>query len=341
LFVALLSGVTPGAAAPRGVDELALAWDAPASCPDEAYVERKVASLLGESAPAERRAIRARAEITHEEDGSWRVELATDVGESSGHRVIAAESCRAVADAVALVLALAMDAERRSLDLAAPASPPPPAALSIPAVAPSPGAPPEDERPRAPAATVAHDRALAPSRSVSAPPVAFATRTYVFGDVGTLPSPAPGVGAGVSAWPTSLAVLRFEVGGALTSIQSTSAAAAMGGRFWLRALDADVCLTPALGPWEVGTCAGAELDSLAASGVGEMAPRSEHGDWVSVRMRATGTYRLAPGWAIRADLGGGVGVDVPSFIALGTPPTVVYRPSTITGRSAIGLEARF
>jgi hypothetical protein len=80
-----------------------LSWVAPVGCPDEASVRGDVQRLLsGSQASAA-----ARADVTHTGD-SWRVVVTMNGGE----RRLEAASCRALADATALIVAMAVDPAR-------------------------------------------------------------------------------------------------------------------------------------------------------------------------------------------------------------------------------------
>ena len=102
-------------ALPSAADDarIALVWRTPPGCPDEASVRADVARLLaGSSATGS-----ARADVTHAGD-SWRVVVAMNGGE----RRLEAGSCRALAEATALIVALAVDPARVAANRASPAT---------------------------------------------------------------------------------------------------------------------------------------------------------------------------------------------------------------------------
>src|SRR5687767_7171738 len=90
LAVALPAGVT-------------LEWTAPAECPDRAYVHGEVARLLGDSAVKKR--VDARAVVTRTGD-TFRVRITTTAG---AERTLDAPTCKAIGDATALIVAIAVD----------------------------------------------------------------------------------------------------------------------------------------------------------------------------------------------------------------------------------------
>lgn len=93
-----------------GVD---LAWSAPAQCPSRAAVLGEIQSIL-EGGAASTHAVLATAAV--ERDGPrWRVALSIRSDQGSGVRALDADSCAALASAVALIVALAVDPTRRAL----------------------------------------------------------------------------------------------------------------------------------------------------------------------------------------------------------------------------------
>jgi hypothetical protein len=92
------------------------------------------------------RPLQARVEVRREGD-EWLVRLQTESGELSGRRILRAESCGELQQAIALLLAMAMEskgdvlpAEPSAPPVAAePAPPPPPPAVVLPPPQPAPG----------------------------------------------------------------------------------------------------------------------------------------------------------------------------------------------------------
>ena len=100
----------------NGARAVTLRWGAPAGCPDGSYVEAEIARLLaGSDAPA--RTLDAQADVTRGSNGRWHVRLLTRSGGAggeagSGERSLDAASCKALADASALIVAMAVDPAR-------------------------------------------------------------------------------------------------------------------------------------------------------------------------------------------------------------------------------------
>src|SRR5262245_48356488 len=85
-----------------------LTWQAPAECPDQTYVRGEVEQLLagGEPRPVH---VDARARIERANERDWRVWLTTTRDGITGERTVESDSCRSLADATALIVALAID----------------------------------------------------------------------------------------------------------------------------------------------------------------------------------------------------------------------------------------
>ncbi len=89
----------------RADEVVELSWSAPVGCPSRASVLKEVARLVV-SAPSEPLYVQATVESAASD--SWSVEL-TMSGAVEGKRSLGAESCNAVAQAAAMIIALAVD----------------------------------------------------------------------------------------------------------------------------------------------------------------------------------------------------------------------------------------
>jgi hypothetical protein len=113
-----------------------LDWVAPPGCPTKSDVLLGVELILGR-ARGTRQAVTARAVVSRAGPERWQVVLTTRAtGEPEGERTVNARSCRAVADAAALILALASNPESAPLPVVAPlpttTPTPPPVGPAIP-----------------------------------------------------------------------------------------------------------------------------------------------------------------------------------------------------------------
>jgi hypothetical protein len=91
----------------QAIENLTLRWDAPEECPDQAAVLARVRA----HAPSGHGSARdrfAQARVT-KQDARYRLELVLRTPESRAHKTIESEACTALADAAALLIALALD----------------------------------------------------------------------------------------------------------------------------------------------------------------------------------------------------------------------------------------
>ena len=132
LGLALACGAPPCEPVPA----LTLIWEAPAQCPDESEVRRRVTSYLSDATPM--RELSARA-VVEESARGWVLTLAYD----SSEKTIEAPSCEELGDAAALILSLAL----------APTVRGPEAPVPELREAPSEAEEPEAEEPEAPASS--------------------------------------------------------------------------------------------------------------------------------------------------------------------------------------------
>jgi hypothetical protein len=123
------------------INPLDLTWVSPDPSCDGASVRMRALQLLPAGVAA--RSLQARAELSR--DGSeWLVQLETHSENNTGRRVLRGSSCREIQEAIALLLAMILEAESRSEE--APARPP-----ELPSPPPLPPPPPPMVEPVEPA----------------------------------------------------------------------------------------------------------------------------------------------------------------------------------------------
>jgi hypothetical protein len=110
LVFGLLLASRPSGAAQSA--PLSLLWHAPApaTCPTAADVEAEVLRLAGTELRVTQ-SLEVEATAALGQDGKWTLTLRTRLGGVSGERVLRGDSCREVAEAGALVLALTLNPE--------------------------------------------------------------------------------------------------------------------------------------------------------------------------------------------------------------------------------------
>ncbi len=307
-----------------------LDWRAPAECPDGKTVEREVSRLLG-GAPAAV-PIAAVAEVTHEE-ARWRVQLRTQSAENTGDRAIESDTCRELADATALVLAMAIDPARVAATRASPVIVVPPdagidASTSVIVVPPS-----------TPATAPPTRAATEPPSAPPGPPPprkTFAIGPYVLGDIGTLPN--PGVGPALAfAWTPG--ALRLQLTGLFFPSNTARLPFSRGGTFELFGADAGGCYEFLFGVFEAGPCLGVELGALKGTGFGINKQTPALAFWAAPSVGAAFAWRIGSSFALRLELDALFPLQRPEFVLDGVGG--VHRPAAVLGRVGLGAEVRF
>lgn len=107
VVIALALNLLPRSALAQ--DALAFTWSAPSACPSRDEVVARIARLRPNLTRAAS-GLRATATVTPAPRGRWRVRLRTEVHGDVGERSLEGRTCALIADATAVVLALASDA---------------------------------------------------------------------------------------------------------------------------------------------------------------------------------------------------------------------------------------
>lgn len=348
---------------PPSAGPIVLTWSAPEGCPDQAAVVARIERLLGGPPRASDRRLDARAEVEAIPRG-FRLEIDLATGDFESKRVLQGALCESVADAAALVIALAFDPdavaaqEARQAESAAPAdtaSPPPapPADSTAP-----PAAPPADSTAPPPPPPPGADSVVRipvplrprPPLPVPAPsfPFTFGVFAQLAGDAGSLPSVAPGLRAGLS-----LGIGAFRIEPAFEAWPSSRSAVpdrpTTGAELRLLAFTLGACrrLWPWTSPSERGIpgvlgCLGFEIGEMHGAGFGVATPRSAGFLWTAPRAELRAELPLATWLSLTFDLGLAVPLDRRQFVlTLGAARTVLHQPSAVAGRASAGLSVRF
>jgi hypothetical protein len=359
--VALVSGNARAGDARAG-EALRLAWRAPQGCPSADAV--RGAALRGVTQGGTRATLDADARVERVGD-RWRVTLRTRRDGVAGERRFEAASCTSLADATAVVIALALvppeaapeapparAAEASTRDAAAPSAA---VTMTSAAVTTTTSAEAADAAPTAhdrtgareaaagPLAAVetAPDRgASAPDRAATSPPgrgPALAVGAAFATDSATLPSTAAG-GTATVAWTPGRA--RFELGGAFYGGQrQTAPAGAAGADFSLVAAGARGCVAVLRSAVEASPCLGADASFVSARGFGADHNYATGGAWVSAAGGLLVAVPIARWLAIRGQAEATVPFARPRFVV--ENDGTVYRPPTLGARATIGAELRF
>ena len=315
---------------------VALRWNAPDDCPDDAELIHAVEDFLGQTlAEAREQQLSVTVNVAGT-DGAFAAKLRFKGSGGVEERYLEHPECSKLMEASALLIALSIDPERVKARKQAPQRQAVPVVATPVAESPSPTSQPapftqpepmHDE----PAPTASHEPAVQTE--------AMRVRLDVFGLVGggALPTVGPGLGA-------DLALRRghFEVG-AIGHYWLPRSAAVPGStsadiQLSLATLGAELCGLPWLGAWSLRGCAGAAAADLWGKGQGVEQPRTRHAFFPALTARLTfgyGRRRLSPF------------AGVEGMWALSQPPVgvivngrnlEVFRPNTGSVTGFVGLS---
>jgi hypothetical protein len=353
--VAVAFGTLRGALAQA--TDLSFTWKAPPECPDEGYVRGAIDRLLA-GGPRTSSRVDARAEVARS-GARWRVTLVTVRDGASGQREVEAGSCRSLADATALIVALTVDPTRvaanrpqpvdasSALDagVAADAEVPSDAAGAPPIEAPVPPPPATTPPPNTP--PQAAPRKVGVSRPPSSPSgrrpeIHGALFALLGGDRGTLPSTAYGVALGGALL---IGPLRVEVYGSYWPPQYAYESRTLEGgsvRLYAGGVRGGYGLTRER--IELMPCVGFEGGALYAEGINAVSNGSATGPWLALTGDARVSIRLAARFRLAVDLGFGLPLRRDSFVLDKPSPAgqvTVHEAYWIVGRAFVGPEVRF
>ncbi len=254
-----LVGMTAGARDARAQETppppVTVAWSAPAGCPERADVDAAIATLLRRSTK-EGPHVDAQVVVVRAPGDRYRAEVHTRSEGHDGRRTFQASTCRSLADATALLLALMIDPS-----VAPPANESPALSPLSPSPPPPAPAPPDEASPaRTPAPNV--PPAAVPARSWSLSPRG---QVGAILDARTLPGPQLGVEAalGVDYGP-----LLFALAGAYWPSKSyADVGNGVAGSLSLVDVRLSVCARPlaiAASTFPLWLCVGPSYEHLSA-----------------------------------------------------------------------------
>jgi hypothetical protein len=309
---------------------LQLAWSAPESCPDQVAVVRQIEHHLGYGldSPPGPDGVVALVAVSAQPEGGFRLHLHTTFRGEVRERAVDGDSCGAVADAAALMLAFLIDPEAAAPEAKPEPEPEPERAEPPPVViAPKPAGvtAPEPDAPKP-----------EPSVAASGPSWFLAAAFGI--DTGALPEPTTSVGGALGI---ELGRLALEASFSRYSPQEQRLAgdATRGGNFELWALGARSCYSLRWAATEVGPCLGLEGGTVFGSGFGVDTPGQGKGLWLAAAAELSGRYRASSWLGVRTLAGVAAPFTRPVYVLdnVGT----VYQADFITFRGTLGLEAYF
>lgn len=331
-----------------------LSWSAPAGCPEASFVRGRIDDLLAGASAGQ--PLSARVDVTAGPTG-FRVEMLLTSEAGDGERQLEAASCEEIAEATALVVALAYDPDAvvanqaRAAEGGAEGStdgsggaagggeplPSEPRILPLPPVVPTapgsePPAPPAvDEAPRR--FVVDADR-LRRWRLWAAP--------LVGAEAGALPRMGAFAGGamGFRYHPFELAVR----GGYLLTVRETVPTRDAGGDFDRWSVGPVICGAPwrsrraaegEPGGLRLSGCLALELGQMRGRGFGVENPDEGSALWVSPSVEGGASLSLASWLELQLGLGLGFPLLRPDFVL--NQVGIVHRASSVTGRGTLGL----
>ncbi len=290
--------------------QLHLSWRAPAECPSEEQVKSAVVRAAAQNRTNESVAADVLVEHTGER---WMVSISTKrAGVAAEERHLVANTCEALADATAVILALSL-------------VPPTDAPFAEPKARAKPFSPADVPADKTDVAQDAYAHLLAVNASL-------------IGDALTLPSPALGGRVGV-AWTPNRA--RIELAGSYFAGQSkTTETTAAGADLTLLTVGARGCWAFLRSAIELSPCIGADLQRIQARGYGALTSNYDTDvAWFSAAAGALARVPVTRWLALRADADLVVPLSSLQFVV--EADGVVHDPTSIGIRGGIGAEVFF
>lgn len=317
--------------------EPALEWAAPPECPDRAAVETAISRRLGRAL----RADEARVEGRVVRDGArgFSLQLRLTAGARGETREVADPSCAALADAVAVLVAAAVE----------PAG-------AVPVPEPAPEAEPAPE-PEAPQAEEVVAEPLAEPFAEPSPPPAPEPAPAAMEDVPPRRSKGPG------------GFVRLQGGGELGALPGATGAVGLAGgllgRRWrvelhglyaapqvevrdtievrvgLLAGAVHGCGRLGRGPLEIPLCLGLEAGAMRGEARGLPSGRAAYQGWLAGVVGASAVWHASARWGLWAGLQLAVTPVYPRFELSNSSNTVtLWTPGLVSGRLLFGVEVR-
>jgi hypothetical protein len=318
------AAIATTAIAQSGAERVALDWRAPAECPDGAWMREEIARLAGDEAAEGRSnvlqapSIIARGEVESpgQARGPWRVVLRTTQADAQGERALEASSCRELAHAVAVVLALTLHAPQAPGDADANA----------------------DTNGGRDVAEAGDASTIDDARTDTAPeaPTRVLVGGSIAGDLGTFPSPALGVSLTLGV---AYRRFRFSAIGSYWPRSRGTVDAAAGGTLSLLTAGARGCYALVATRLVLAPCVGGEAGVIRASGFGVDRPRDESSAWIALFGGGMAAWHVADTWALRLELGAAFPLIRDRFVLSGVGP--VNRPASAALRTEIGIDLFF
>lgn len=308
---------------------LELAWDVPATCPDAERVRLRIGQILRRTETKPTGAV-ARGRIETLPAGRFRMFMSVRTEDAEDVRKVDAASCGTLAEAFAVVVALAIDPTLNPTKEAEPEEPAPPEQPSAP-VEP---APPSMIMRRA------QSQASLPA-NITGPPLRADFGLGAFVAWGPLPDMSTGP---ILSLGGRIGRFRFGALAAIAFRQRAFFSESGGATFDMIEAGAFGSYLVPVGPFAVGPSASIEAVHVTARGFGIREPWETSATWpapaIGARVEATGTKWL--GLFASADML--LPIDAPNFslaTTTGEQPVRLHSPGRPSPRLSLGAELLF
>ncbi len=304
----------------------AVSWQAPAGCPGERAVVHQVEDFLGQPlAEATAHPVQIRGRVSRDDAAGYRLMLQMESVQGMRGRTLQHDDCTKLAEAAALLMAMAIDPER--VKVAEPTEPPRDEA-------PAP-AEPAMSQPPGPAAPSASRQAPRQQATETIQSVSLGLTGLV--GAGVLPGTGLGIGAelGATAWESVrlIAAAHYWPERSLQLIEPDGASA----RLEMVSAGLRGCWI-SLGRWEAGACVGPEVGRISGSGHGLDSEQQAGDRWSALLVDLRLGY--APARWVRLTLSGeaAAALERPRFtVDLPGGPAEVHRPEPWGLRGRVGV----
>ena len=318
-----------------------LQLDAPAGCPSKDSIEQTLARLVQRPPTTP---LRVNARLVPDAE-RW-VLVAMLEG---GQRVVGGDTCVAVAEALVVIVALAIDPTSMNASAledfehanAANARPTqPPTAAIVSAAPPTPPAPPIAVAPSGGGGWRVYE-AQAQAHASAPPwhphePDRLGMSVLLLGEVGSLPAAS----FGPSLWVRYGSPLRWgelSANGLYPRLKYENGSNSKGARFGLATLQLGGCVAPGYG-WPVAGCVGAEIGDLIGRGVNTDTKVTQNTTWAA----------FTAGLVYRGKLRGDFGLELRLFAAVPLVrrdfdvqnSSLTFTPGTVALRGLVGASWR-
>ena len=313
-----------------------LRWEAPGSCPSHARLVAAIAVNLGRPLAArDAEALTVHAAARRRSDGRWELALTIEPRDAAAvARTVIADQCPLLAEAAALIVAVAIDPDLLAGTQEPRAAPTSREPNGVPLEV---SAPPAITTPAAIEAAPAPPLTQPRRRSIQAAITAAATL-----DAGALPGPAPGLRVGIGLLTRRM---RVEIGALHLFARPAPIAGQDGNKIGsaeirLTAAQLQACPRFARGRLELPVCAGLELGTMRGQGIGLAGATTDRVVWLAVLADARALGVPIP----RLALGLQLGLAVPLLAArfrVRVLDADLHKAAPVGFRGALTVELRF